>query len=134
MPPGHGPGLSTITALLRSVLDNADWQSLGEALHPDVSWGPPRPGTLGCRGRSRVLSRCARLHARLSRVMVEETFMYPGVVVLGLWLHGSESVSDPGHLVYQVFDVVDGLIIRITGYTDRGQALNAAYDDASVRS
>jgi hypothetical protein len=62
--------------------------------------------------------------------MVEETFMYPGAVVLGLRLHGSMSTPDPDDMVYQVFDVMDGLITRITGYTDRTQALNAAFNGA----
>lgn len=132
MSSSRGPGLSSIAARLRSVLDNGDWQFLGEALHPDVFWGPPRPGAHGCRGRRRVLSRCARLHARLSRVVVEETFMYPGAVVLGLWLHGSGPMSGTGDLVYQVFDVADGLITHITDYADRVQALDAAYDGAAA--
>ncbi|MEU5534406.1 hypothetical protein [Streptomyces sp. NPDC020362] len=128
MSSSRGPGLSTVTAHLRRAVGNADWQLLAEALHPHVHWRAPRPGTLVCRGRSRVLSRCARLHTRLSGVTVEETFMYPGAIVLGLWLHGTASTPGSGALVYQVLDVVDGLIIRITGYTDRTQALNAAYD------
>ncbi|MFI1766598.1 hypothetical protein ACH41H_31715 [Streptomyces sp. NPDC020800] len=136
MSPSRGPGISTVTAHLRRAVGNADWQFLGEALHPQVHWSAPRPGARACRGRSRVLSRCARLHTRLSGVTVEETFMYPGAIVLGLWLRLGTSTPDSDglgcpvsdELVYQVLDVVDGLVVRITGYTDRTQALTAAYD------
>jgi hypothetical protein len=34
--------------------------------------------------------------------------------------------------VYQVYDVIGGLITRITGYADRSQELEAAYSGTTV--
>ncbi|OLZ64499.1 hypothetical protein AV521_34725 [Streptomyces sp. IMTB 2501] len=121
----RGPG--AVTAHLRRVLDAADWRALAEVLHPNVSWTRPDGARADCRGRSHVLSRCVRLDALGLRVRIEETFTYPAAVVLGLRVHGPASVAAGEATVYQVCEVTAGSIIRITGYTDRSEALQAAY-------
>ncbi|WP_406430193.1 nuclear transport factor 2 family protein [Streptomyces sp. NBC_00631] len=132
MSPRHGPGLSVVAAHLRGALNTANWQVLAEVLHPNVCWGHPGRSAGSCRGRSRVLGRCARLYARAQRMTVDETFTYPGAVVLGLQIRGATHTAVSGGTVYQVFDVVDGLVTRITGYADRSRALRAAYFGAAA--
>ncbi len=132
MSPSHGPGPSAVAAQLRRALDTANWQVLAEVLHPNVCWGHPGGRAGGCRGRSRVLGRCARLCARAQRMTVDETFTYPGGVVLGLQIHGATLRAGPDGTVYQVFDVADGLVTRITGYADRSRALQAAHFGAAA--
>ncbi|MEV0180342.1 nuclear transport factor 2 family protein [Streptomyces sp. NPDC050625] len=132
MSPSRGSGPSALAAHLRRALDAADWQVLAEVLHPNVCWGHPGRSARGCCGRSRVLGRCARLYARTQRMTVDETFTYPGAVVLGLRIHGVALTAGSGGTVYQVFDVVDGLVTHITGYADRSRALQAAYCGAAA--
>ncbi|MEU3985931.1 nuclear transport factor 2 family protein [Streptomyces sp. NPDC026672] len=127
MSPSSRSGPGSVTARLRKALDAADCRSLGDVLHPDVRWNPPDEGGTGCHTRSHVLSRCARLGALGLRADVEETFTYPAAVVLGLRIHGAVPPADPENAVYHVFDVTGGLITRITGYTDRVEALEAAF-------
>jgi hypothetical protein len=68
----------------------------------------------------------------MQRMTIDETFAYPGAVVLGLRIHGAALTAGSGGTVYQVFDIVDGLVTRITGYADRSRALQAAYYGAAV--
>lgn len=132
MSPTHGPGPGAVAANLRGALDTANWQVLAEVLHPNVCWGRPGRSAGGCRGRSRVLGRCARLYTRTQRMTIDETFTYPGAVVLGVRIHGATLTAGSGSTLYQVFDVVDGLVIRITGYADRSRALQAAHFGATA--
>ncbi|WBO68897.1 nuclear transport factor 2 family protein [Streptomyces camelliae] len=118
---------STMTARLRRAVEAAHWQSLAGLLHPDVACGPPEEGGSVCRGRSRVLSHFARPGADGLRATVDETFTYPAAVVLGLHLAGAGPAPGPPPTVYQVYDLADGLIIRVTEYADRAEALGAAY-------
>ncbi|MDX2680625.1 hypothetical protein [Streptomyces soliscabiei] len=53
-------------------------------------------------------------------------------MVLGLQIHGVTLTAGSGGTVYQVFDVVDGLVTRITGYADRSRALQAAHFGAAA--
>lgn len=123
--PPSGPG--AVTAHLRRVLDAGEWRFLAEVLHPNVYWSRPQGGRADCRGRSRVVSRCVCLHDVGVRVRIEESFTYPSAVVLGLRVHGAASSAAGEATMYQVCDVAGGLIIRITGYTDRSESLQAAY-------
>lgn len=125
------PGPSAVTARLRTVLDRADWQLLADVLHPNVRWRLLDGTRTDCHGPHCVLSRCARLHALGLRVEVEETFTYPSAVVLGLRIR-SVNRAAPEATVYQVFHLGDGLIIRITGYAERTEALDAAYPGTTV--
>lgn len=132
MSPRSRPGPGALTARLREALDTADCRSLADVLHPYVRWNPSDSGGRGCHTRSHVLSRCARLHALGLRAQIEETFTYPAAVVLGLRIHGTVPPADPRTVVYHVFDLSDGLVTRITGYTDRSQALDAAFPGATA--
>lgn len=125
--PSPPPGPGAVTAHLRRVLDAGEWRLLAEVLDPNVYWSRPQGGRADCRGRSRVVSRCVCLHDFGVRVRIEETFTYPSAVVLGLRVHSPASSAAGGATLYQVCDVSGGLIIRITGYTDRSEALRAAY-------
>lgn len=126
------PGQRVVTARLREALEAADCRLLADLLHPNVHWSPPEGGDTGCHARSHVLSRCSRLHALGLRAYLEETFTYPAAVVLGLRIHGTVPPADPESVRYHVFDVTGGLITRITGYTDRAQALEAAFTGATA--
>lgn len=132
MSPRSRPGPADLTARLREALDTATCRSLADVLHPYVCWNPPDGSGPGCHTRSHVLSLCARLHALGLRADIEETFTYPAAVVLGLRIHGTVPPADPRTVVYHVFDVADGLVTRITGYTDRSQALDAAFPRATA--
>lgn len=134
MSPSPRPGSGAVTAQLRKALGAADCRSLCEVLHPNVYWSPPEGGATGCHARSHVLSRCARLHALGLWAGVEETFTYPAAVVLALRIHGTVPPADPDRLVYHVFDVADGLITRMTGYSNRAQALDAAFTGIAAGS
>ncbi|WP_427164634.1 hypothetical protein ACQF4J_04490 [Streptomyces sp. C1-1] len=127
MSPSSRSGPGSVAARLRKALDAADCRSLGDVLHPNVRWNPRDEDGTGCHTRSHVLSRCARLGALGLTADVEETFIYPAAVVLGLRIHGAVPPADPENVVYHVFDVTGGLITRITGYADRAEALEAAF-------
>ncbi|MEU9154955.1 nuclear transport factor 2 family protein [Streptomyces sp. NPDC048417] len=134
MPSSTGPGPSLVTARLREALETADCPLLADLLHPNVHWSPPEGGEAGCHTRSHVLSRFSRLHALGLRVSAEETFTYPMAAVLGLRILGTVPPAAPQSVGYHVFGVTGGLITRITGYTDRAQALEAAFAGTTGRS
>ncbi|MGW1044120.1 hypothetical protein [Streptomyces sp. NPDC002547] len=134
MTPSPKSGPSLVTARLREALETADCLLLADLLHPNVHWSPPEGGETGCHARSHVLSRCSRLHALGLRARTEETFTYPTAVVLGLRIQGTVPPADPENVGYHVFDVTSSLITRITGYTDRAQALEAAFTETPMGS
>lgn len=127
-----GPGSSALTTHLRNAIESADWPSLARAMHPNVSWGAPDGAGSGCRGRTDVLGRSTRLHADGLHVTVDEAFTYPAAVVLGLRTQSTGPTPAPQTTVYQVYDIADGLITRITAYTGRSEALEAAYTRATA--
>ncbi|MEU2771745.1 hypothetical protein ABZ646_02185 [Streptomyces sp. NPDC007162] len=128
------PGPSLVTARLREALETADCLLLADLLHPNVHGSPPGGGETGCHTRSHVLSRFARLHALGLRASAEETFTCPMAAVLGLRILGPVAPADPQSVGYHVFGVTGGLITGITGYTDRAQALEAAFAGTTGRS
>jgi len=120
------PAPSGVAVRLRDALTACDCRRLEGVLHQSVHWSQPDGGDTGCSTRSHVLSRLSRLHALGLRARVEETFSYPAAVVLGLRILGMVPPAAPERVAYHVFDITDGLIVRVTGYADRAEALEAA--------
>jgi len=118
---------STITAHLRAALNTGDRLPLSQILHPDVHWTPAAHQGSPCHGRTEVLLRCSHLHTSGLRATVQETFTYPEATVLGLLVHPGDDPTTPRATHYLVFHHTDGLITRIRDYTQRHDALNAAY-------
>jgi hypothetical protein len=126
---------STITALLRTALNEGDRLRLAAYLQPDVRWHNPYGRGVDYFGRAQILAQCAHLHARGLRTTVEETFTYPQAVVLGLLgSPDADAPAVPGLLLYQVFQIADGRITDIRGYDDRYTALQAAYAGSAAGS
>src|SRR3954452_12740349 len=108
--------------LVRSSFDaflRGDWDTLGEALDPDVEWLAPAPGDADCHGRKEVLATLferrregvviglAAVLAVDGRVVVEATG--PRMVERGL----------PEGRAYMVVTVRDGRIVRMQDHLDR---------------
>ena len=119
-------GPLTIAASLRTALHAGDPPA---TQHPAPPRGPlgrdrnrrPRP-----LDRAQVLRWHEERNGRGVLALAEETFAYPGAVVLGLRITDPDAARDQPDLRYRVFHLAEGRVHRIRDYTERSRALTAA--------
>jgi ketosteroid isomerase-like protein len=114
----------SIAERLRTAFDGADLTLLGSLLAGEVRWGGEEDTDDTCHTRADVLRWYTRLHDRGVRARVTEVLDEGDVVLLGLALTGHD--TDPARAVpdhlFQVFHIVDGLVVDIRGFPDRADA------------
>jgi hypothetical protein len=116
---------STTAERLREAFDREDPAQLASLLASDVRWGGEEDSEDTCHTRDDVLAWYRQLQDRGVRARVTEMLDAGGCVILGLSLQ-SGAAGPRGPLpprVFQVFRVVDGLVVDIRGFPERDQAL-----------
>lgn len=134
----------TIGESLRDAFEAEDVTRLAVLLAPDVRWGGEEDSEDTCRTRGEVLAWYGRIRDRGVRARVTEVIDAGDAVVLGLGLYvpGADPAAPlPGRLVnpsqplpaqlFQVFRVVDGLVVDIRGFPERAEAV--AFAGATAR-
>jgi hypothetical protein len=115
----------SIAGLLRSAFDGADLALLETLLAEEVRWGGEEDTEETCHTRGDVLRWYTRLRGRGVRARVTEVLDQGEVVILALALTGHDTDPDdelPARL-FQVFRIVDGLVVDIRGFPDRADAV-----------
>ena len=128
---------STTQALadrLREAFEAEDPALLGPLLDPEVRWGGPEETEQTCRSRSDVLAWYGQAQAAGISAQVTETIVLDAAVVLALAMSGPALGPNRRRpdVVFQVFHLVDGLVVDIRGFQRRGQAV--AFADKPLRA
>jgi hypothetical protein len=114
----------TLAERLREVFEREDPALLAPLLAADVRWGGEEDSD-ACHTRAEVLAWYGQLHDRGVRARVTEILDTGGSVVLGFAIRAG-STGPRGPLpaqVFQVFRVVDGLVVDIRGFPGREEAV-----------
>ncbi len=124
---------AALAARLKTALESRDRDLLDQLLAPNVRWGGEEETPDTCHNRTDVLRWYEELDAHGVRARVEETINDSDAIVLGLRITWPDHESSEARMFtrYQVFRVVDGLIVDIRGYPTRSDAL--ATTDMHVR-
>jgi ketosteroid isomerase-like protein len=121
---------TAIAAQLRTALHAGDTAALAVLLHPDVHFRPLDTAVPATTGVTHALAWYADRRARGFRTLVEELFTYPDSVVLGLRVTRPEppETADAARpdLLYRLFRLKDGRVVRIRDFADRTHALTTA--------
>ncbi|KAA2253923.1 hypothetical protein F0L68_32170 [Solihabitans fulvus] len=106
-------------ASLAAAVESGDPELLGPLLHENVRWGGEEDTADTCHSRGDVLRWYGTARANGLRVWVDETETRSGAVVCKVRIvaGGQEALR------YQVFRVVDGLVVEIRGYPELADAL-----------
>jgi SnoaL-like domain len=134
--PPDNPVSGTIAESLRDAFEADDVTRVASLLASDVRWGGEEDTDDTCHTRDQVLAWYGRIRDRGVRARVTEVIDAGDRVVLGLALHvpgANPGAPLPGRLVdpsrpmpahlFQVFRIVDGLVVDIRGFPERAEAV-----------
>lgn len=116
---------------LYRAMDERDVDTFRELTHPEIEWVPDqRVGEGPVQGRDNVL-RFFRDRAEMFedvRTEAEQLRETPGGVLAFIRVTGMGSKSGAGFdiRIAHLWTVAEGVVVRGTGYGDRGEALKAA--------
>ncbi|HYS38644.1 MAG TPA: nuclear transport factor 2 family protein, partial [Pseudonocardiaceae bacterium] len=102
--------MAELAERLRAAMDAGDLEQFGGLLHADARWA-------GCTNRGQVLDWYRALYDAGVRAEVRDVLVSGDVIVLELAVGGGA--------FYQLFRARDGVIVDISGYPDRAEALAA---------
>jgi ankyrin repeat protein len=102
--------MAELAERLRAAMAAGDLERFGGLLHADARWA-------GCTNRGQVLDWYRALYESGVRAEVRDVLVSGDAIVLGLVVRGG--------VFYQVFRVRDEVIVDISGYPDRAEALAA---------
>ena len=114
------------------AFSRAAWEESVELMSPEVEWhdSPDLPGARVYRGREGVLAQWRGMAEALDDFTVEIEQFFDGgdQVVMFLTSRGRGRVSgiEVSRKIAQVCTVQDGQVVKIVGYDNREQALEAA--------
>jgi ketosteroid isomerase-like protein len=113
------------------AFSRADWEESVELMAPEVEWhdAPDLPGARLYRGREGVLARWRDMAEALDdfTVEIEQLFDAGDQVVVFLISRGRGHISgiEVSRKLAQVCTVRDGQVVKLVGYDDPAQALEA---------
>lgn len=113
---------------VRSALESADLEAIGELLDPGVRWGAPDDQNPSCQNRQQVLAWYRRGREAGVRAHVTETVVYGDRILVGLAVTGRPGAEQAATLAnrWQVLTVGAGGVVDIRGFDIRDEVVARA--------
>lgn len=115
--------MERLSSKVRSALESADLDALGELLDPNARWGPPGDPSRPCKNRKQVLAWYERAKTAGATASVSEITVLGERLLVALRVRGTSGSRQRGDLDrWQLLSVSGGLIVEIVGFGAREDA------------